>query len=86
MRGVELALQSVDDLIGIDVVTCSPCGVAGAKPACDELSLHATALDSGPHRGFDELREHVSHGHTLRPAIQAWPVTVVDDESPCVNR
>ena len=61
-RGVELALQRSDDIVGIDVVTGAPGRVTRAQATGNELGLDAPALDAGTHRGLDELREALAFG------------------------
>jgi len=57
VRVVELALQTSDDIGGIDVVTRGPCLVPRAQATGNELGVDALALDTGTHRDLDEFRE-----------------------------
>jgi len=52
-----LPLQPSDNIRGIDIATRALGFVSRAQAAGDELGLDAPALETGKHRGLDELRE-----------------------------
>ena len=67
MRGIELAPQTFEDDIGVDVIARLASLVARQQAACNELGLRSTTFDAGPHRRFHELgqgfarRQHGLH-------------------------
>lgn len=59
---VELALQTFDNDVGIDILTCTACFIPGAQPARNELRLDAAPLDASTHRRFNEGRDGFALG------------------------